>query len=330
MKKERKVKKQKELKIKKAKKQKNDTYIMRKNAAMKGLRAVLWLLLAFIFVKGILVSIRPDRTDEVAGMIENFKSEFYAQKDTNDEVFGFAQNFTQEYLTYEVDGQKDFQERIKPYVSPKIYEMNDIYDFKSKAKTIYVQAYRKVEYSSNQLDVYVKATVEYEMQQLTEDKTTYETVSKCESSTLKVPVSIQNNGFCIEDLPMYVSDSLLDECEYNNLVGEELESNEYNTAITNFLMAYYSQEQSVIDYYLSSDADKSKFMGLNTRYQFNQIRDLSVYKTDSGKVICLVKVGILDSVNAAVVSQQFNVQVIKDGDRIYIQDINTKTANLKE
>ena len=42
-------------------------------------------------------------------------------------------------------------------------------------------------------------------------------------------------------------------------------------AVTSFLKAYYEQDETVIDYYLSQDADRSKFIGLDGRYTFDRM-----------------------------------------------------------
>ena len=84
-----------------------------------------------------------------------------------------------------------------------------------------------------------------------------------------MPVSRSEQGYCIEDLPLFVEDTMKDTgyqaVEY---YGTEIENPKVKQALKNFLTAWYEQEQSVINYFLTEDADKSKFYGLLGRYEF--------------------------------------------------------------
>lgn len=318
-------------KIKKAKppKKKSEEYVIKKNGLMKFLRVIFWGILLFILVNGIIVLTRPDRTDEVRVMIDDFKQRFYAQKDSNDEVLGFAQNFAREYLTYRKSGEADFKNRIGPYVSDRIYNMTEIYDFRDGAEAVYVEAYRKEAYSPTQWDVYVMCQIQYHKTIENKDGEKEEALEQ-EKSVLKVPVSVSESGYCVEDLPLFVEDYIRDsnhqDIEY---YGTEVKNPKIEQALTNFLQAYYKQEQSVIDYYLTVDADKEQFYGLNGRYEFVGLVSLKTYQENGKKEItCILKIKIKDTVNAGIILQEFNVTAIEDGDRIYVKNLNTKIVNL--
>lgn len=330
-KKEIKPKKEKAKKAKKEKqpKKKSEEYVIKKNGLMKFLRVVFWGILLFIFVNGIIVLTRPDRTDEVKVMIDEFEQRFYEQKDSNEEILGFAQNFAKEYLTYTRSGEADFRNRISPYVSDRIFNMTGIYDFKKDAEAVYVSAYRKEAYSDQQWDVYVMCHVQYKKNTVNKNGEEEEVLEQ-KRSVLKVPISMSNGGYCVEDLPLFVEDYIRDaghqEIEY---YGTEIKNPKIEQALTNFLQAYYKQEQSVIDYYLTVDADKTKFYGLNGRYEFMSIDNIKSYQEEGQKeIICILKIKIKDTVNEGIILQEFNVVVIEDGDRIYVQDLNTKIVNL--
>lgn len=319
---------QKENITKKPKKPKSEEYIIKKNGLMKVFRFVFWGILLFIFVNGIIVLTRPDRTDEVRKMIEDFEAKYQTEKDFNEEILGFAQNFAREYLTYTRSGESDFKERIKPYVSERIYGMSGIYDFKQSATAVYTKAYRKETYAPGQYDVYVMCTTAYT--KIVENNEGTEEVESWDRSILKVPVSRSEQGYCIEDLPLFVEDTMKDTgyqaVEY---YGTEIENPKVKQALKNFLTAWYEQEQSVINYFLTEDADKSKFYGLLGRYEFIDIDNVKIYQEEGSKdIICILKIKIKDIANESVILQEFNVTVIENGDRIYIKDLNTKIVNL--
>lgn len=331
-KKQKKEKPAKKVKKPKEKPPKSQEYIIKKNFTMKVLRGIFWIIILFIFFKGIMVSLRPDQTDQVQSIIKNFRSELALEKDKNEEIFGFTQNFVKEYLSYSKEGgEKDFKNRISSYVSRQFNTAN-AYDFRKDAKAIYVQAYRKEQYSNSQYDVFVLAEIMYTSKVLNEESGEYEEVEEYETSILKVPVSVSaDNKYCVESIPMFVQDDLLDYgYTVTNFYPEgKIDNARVQSSIENFLTAYYSQDQEIINYYLTVDADKTKFLSLNSRYVFEKIEDLKSFQSANG-IICVLQIKIKDSVNGAVIYQEFNLTCIEENDRVYIKDINTRANNIKQ
>lgn len=69
---------QKKLKIKEkkvVKKEKDDSYVMKKNTGMRVLRVIFWLILFFIFFRGVVQIIKPDKVSEISRIINEFKEE---------------------------------------------------------------------------------------------------------------------------------------------------------------------------------------------------------------------------------------------------------------
>lgn len=311
-------------------KEKDDSYIMKKNSGMKVLRILFWLMLLSVFCRGMFEILKPTKVSEITSIINDFKKEQKLIGDHPEELMKFAQDFAKEYLTYNQSGESDFRERIKPYVSKRIYNLSGIYGFKSSAKATYVNSYRKEAYSSNQYDVYVNAEVQYDQK----SPDTGEIKQIMSMSTLKVPVTITESGYSIEGLPLFVSDKRLDP-SYNPeeaIPGSEIDNKLIEPAMTNFMDAYYSQDQSMINYLLTSDADKSKFIGLSKRYLFEKIDSVRAYMTAGNEIICILKVKIRDAVNEETIYQEFNVQIIQEGDKYYIKDMDSKitTLNLED
>lgn len=307
-------------------KEKDAAYIMKKNIGMKVLRVIFWFMLATVFLRGAYEILKPTKVTEITTIINDFKREQKIVGDHPEEIMKFAQDFVKEYLTYEQSGEADFKNRIKPYVSKRISNLSGIYSFKNTAEAAYVNAYRKEEYAQNQYDVFVQAKVKYNIK----SQDTDEIAEKVENCTLKVPVTLTDQGYCIEGLPLFVSDKRLDE-SYNPqeaVPGTEIDSKEIEPAISNFLDAYYSQDQSMINYLLAPNADQSKFLGLAKRYLFEKIETIHTYQTETGEIICLLKVKIQDAVNEETIYQEFNVKIIREGDKYYIQDINSKITTI--
>lgn len=325
-------------KVEKAKTPKTEEYVLKKNTGMRVLRIILWMMLVFIFIKGVIsIFQKEDGIDEVNAIISNFRQEFASVKDENEELLSFAQNFCREYLTYRIGEKEDYAERIREYVSGTVYNNGSLVDFKANALCTYINAYRKEEYAPGQYDVYVYAVVEYEKQILNEDGQTYTTDITQAETTMIVPVYVSDGSYIVEDIPFFVEDSVAADsyAEQNysggTAVTDAAKAEAVKTSVSNFLTSYYMAEQSVIDYYLASTADRSKFSGLNGRYRFEYIDNFICYQNTDGSVLAIVCFVITDVQNDAQLYQEFNVLLKEDqaSGRYYILDMNTRSKNIR-
>lgn len=297
------------------KKIKDETYVMKKNLTMKMIRFIFWFLLICVFVRGAYQIIRPQKADELNKIIRNFREEQNDLGSAPEEVMEFAQDFANEYLTYEKGGEKEYRERINPYLSKRLHNAQ-IYTFKNTAKAIYVNAYRREE-ENGIYNVYIKAEIEY---QIGEEGITYD------SCTLKVPVVVTDTGYCVTSLPMYVQDQRQD-TEYvlpQVQPGQAVETALISSAVENFLDAYYTQEQSMVNYLLSADADRSKFISVKGRYTFVKADSLKAYQNEgSTDIICVLTARIKDKVNQEEIGQEYMITLVQEGDKYYVKDMST-------
>ena len=126
-------------------------------------RAILWIMLIFFFVRGVIVTFRPDTLTEAQQVISDFRKELVTEKKLNNEVLSFAQNFVYEYLTYTAGEEKDYKERLKQYITTTS-NVSDTEIYKGAQKAVYVQAYRMDQLDKEHFDVYVLAEVQYVLQ----------------------------------------------------------------------------------------------------------------------------------------------------------------------
>lgn len=304
---------------------------LRKNTGMKILRVIFWVLLVFIFIRGIESIFKPNTQEKAEQMITDFKEHYTQFTNQNAEIMAFAQNFVKEYLTYEQKGENDYKNRLKPYVSTSILNCPGINDFSATAKVTYVEAYRMEMYSANQADVYVLAEVEYSNRFLEDDGQTYTTKVTTGQMILSVPVYYQNGEYVIENLPLMVTDDTLSdymaETYYGTTVSEE-KAEKIETSIDNFLKAYFEQDESVINYYLSTAADKNAFTGLHGRFAYLGIDNIQCYQDSGEDIICLVEFKIQDTENGVKMLQKINLSVQESGGKFYIKSMGTRTGNL--
>jgi hypothetical protein len=312
---------------------KSEEYIFKKSRWMKAKRAILWIILIYFFIRGISTTFRPDQTEEVTKIVEQFRADFGNYKDQDAEIMSFAQNFAKEYLTYKSKDEEEYKERIKQFVSNSFYNISSLMDLNGNAEAVYVQAYRKEEYSSSQYDVYVKADIDYTIQIISEDGETFNSSTERRECILKVPVYVSEGYYIVEDIPLFVNDDIkYSEYAAASYIAPEITDDDIKgtieTSLTSFLKAYYEQDQNVINYYLTKEADTNKFLGLKGRLLFDRIESLQCYQEEGLEYItCIVKIKVKDGVNGVMMYQQFNAVVIKNNDKYYVNDMDTKTNN---
>ena len=305
----------------KGKKKKDNTAVLRKNTLLRAARAFFWGMLIFFFIKGIYYTFRPDTLTQAQELISEFNQDLEKNKKLNNEICSFAQNFAKEYLTYSKNEENEYQERLKRYISG-VGGMDGItLRTGDAAKAVYVEAYRMEQYSEKQWDVYVLAEVEYWND--VEEKL-------YEQTCLKVPVYVSEKGMIVEAIPLFVNDTMLLQgyvgTEYTGTMVDEQTATAVTTAVSNFLKAYYEQDETVIDYYLTNDADRKMFSGLNGRYRFAKMDSFKCYKEpDQDFIICVTGFKITDSVNEVKIAQKLCIKVIKQSDgKYYIAAINPR------
>lgn len=293
---------------------------LKKTQGMVIARIILWGMLLFIFARGVISCLEPSDAKQVEQTIENFKRDFAGYKGDNEEIMAFAQNFAKEYLTYYEQDKEGYKARIRPYVSDRLYSMSDsLISFQESAKATYVAAYRKEQYSQNQYDVYVAAEINYG--------------NVIDTTTLRIPIYARGGAYIVESIPMVVTDSLLlasfKQNEYAGTPVTEAELVSIRVSMENFMKAYYEENADILEYYLSSQADRSRFTGLYGRYKFVSLDDLKCYREPGREeTIAIANVTIEDADNGNRMKQEYNLTVVNENGRFYIKDINTKTKNL--
>ena len=251
---------------------------LRKNTLLCVGRAILWIMLIFFFVRGVIVTFRPDTLTEAQQVISDFRKELVTEKKLNNEVLSFAQNFVYEYLTYTAGEEKDYKERLKQYITTTS-NVSDTEIYKGAQKAVYVQAYRMDQLDKEHFDVYVLAEVQYEYYR--EQEATQESAE----TRMKVPVLSRDGEMVVDGLPMFVN-----------------------------------------DYYLSQDADRSKFIGLDGRYTFDRMQSVRCYQEES-MIVCIAEYKISDVVNGAKRWQKVRLNVVRGSDgKYYIQSMSARTT----
>lgn len=316
------------------KKDSAEAQAIKRGAALAAARLLLWLILGFVFLRGVQACLRPDAAREVNESIAAFKAELSSVQTQDVEVLAFAQNFATEYLTYAAGAEQDYINRIGKYASKTVTGQTVRFAAGSGASVIYAQAYRKEMYSASQVDVWVLVNVQYYSKQQGEGGTVKEQNIE-ESAILRIPISVKGNTYIVEDLPAFVSDSnkqtnyAITAFRGGGECPKEI-SDAISASLQNFFKAYYEADQSVISYYLTPSADTTKFQGLCGRLQFERIAAMKAYylsATEKGRFVAIVTVQAKDK-NGTSLQQSYHLQLVLRDNQYYVQDIGTRSFNL--
>jgi hypothetical protein len=324
--------------------EKDKLYKSRKKAPMLFLRVLLWGMLGFIFLRGVITSLRPDTAGEALRVISDFRAEFSGYKELDSELLGFAEGFAFDYLKFTAGEEADYRERLLRYAARTFTDTMYIrFTAGTEAQPLYVRAYRKEIYSPTQFDVYVIAEVLYtwseniEVERTDENRAGIEThyYSEPERITLRIPVAFNNNRYIVEGFPAFVSDEIkLNEYTLTAFSGREVSREKRDDVfefVSNFFTAYYSERQSVIDNYLAPDAERHRFIGLGGQLEFIKLEGTSnVYypnQNDRTPLIASIVLTVRDKVGNTI-TQNFMVTLIERDGRYYVRQLDVRINNV--
>lgn len=304
---------------------------LRKRGLHLFLRAVIWTLLIGLCAKGIYDITQPNPITQIQNEAKIVMEKSAAEKSVQIQVSGFAGNFAQEYMSYETGKEEDYATRLKAY-NPKLFSATASTGLVGIASCGYAQPYKVEAYTENQYDVYLLCKVNYVTLVPSPDGTTVAQTSVKKDTYLKVPVRWSADGGCvIENYPSFVAGPVAKEPPNESLAGDKIENVELDALsinLTDFFKSYFSQDQSLLDFFLTAEGRKTVF-ALNGRYQLDRIDKITAYKDPevAGDVIVVAKLTIKD-VNNVIFPQQYSLKMTKQDSKYYIKSIGTRIADL--
>lgn len=299
-----------------------------KTTFFKGVKLLLWLAIAFVFFRGIMTMVRGDPVQGMENQEKNFMQQVSQTNQMEDRAFSFAQNFAKDYMTHIPKDDDDYKNRISKYVSTNV--LNNVkFTDNDYTVVLYSQAYDIKKYSENQFDVYVYLRVQYRTQ-----KSNYQVDGSQYNVTeddmyLDVPIAYTNN-FVVEDIPVVVaapSKGYVDNKYYNGDSADSDVSKNIETDLNQFFKAYYGENQTQIEYFLSLDEGYT-VNALNGRYTFDKIDKISTYNTSAKNVYLAVVEFKVKDTNGTELLQRFNVKLTMKNNKYYINQLNTRNVNV--
>lgn len=296
---------------------------------LKVIRAVLWFLIGFVVIRGAVSLVRGSEADKIKTENNKLLERVNKQSGLEARTYSFAEAFTREYFTRYPSNKDDFKNRILKFTSEQLADdmNNDSY-----SEIISVSAFSFEKYSENQFNVKVKAnlkqyTSKAGQEKVAADKRVYDTniVTEC----IEIPICVDNNGnFAVDDLPVMVSDPVKSDVSQKEYSGQNESDtdvvNKITDSLNQFFKAYYELDQTQIDYFVATGANKIE--GTGGKYKFERIDVINVFKQDNNSHLATVELTINSYGNE--VKQRFNVTLVKEGDKYLIKELNSRKFNL--
>ncbi|MDK2919618.1 MAG: hypothetical protein PWQ37_2351 [Candidatus Petromonas sp.] len=308
---------------------KNKTFKLKTVIFQRIGKGLLWTLVVFLILRGIGTLFEGDETVSAKEMInELIKTKEYKER-VEYEATSFAEGFVYEYMTTSRDSE-DYLNRLKKYIPTYLYSLADKVNNETATKVLEANAYKIDWISENQLNVSVRAKVEYTSFEKQEDGREPKVV-KLSNVYIKVPVTEKDGKYLVEDYPAFLPEPQKADIKFNFYSGEGVDgetSKEIEGVLENFFKTYYSGNSGEISYYM---VDNVKIKGTEGRFKLNKVEEVRSYNLnkEGTEIFSIVRLTIIDSISSREFEQRFNVNLIRKDNRLYIKDFDVRTGNFK-
>jgi hypothetical protein len=295
-----------------------------KHNGLKALRWVIWILMAFLLVRGI-VSLLPRSPAAAAQPAE---PSVQAIPEPNG-LRAFPAMFAREYFTFHVGkGEEDRAERLRPYLARSLDRQAG---WKGSAEPISQRAEDSWFYSVKQLSptrwlvtVAVKVVRQQERVEHGVDGQ-YRTVREDlpdATLLLAVPVATSaDGGLVVYQLPALVPGPAAAEFTEPRAFGQPTtdKDDRVRSLVTGFFRAYFDPAGDVT-YYLAPGAEVH---ALRNRWTYEQLAGVELLTTDDGPW-ALAEVQVSDPVTSARYTLTYTLDLVEREGRWYIEDLVQK------
>lgn len=282
---------------------------------------ILWVVVAFFFVKGLTVSFLAEDSTTVKEALSEHMDSLTQEEYIKTEVGTFAQNFAYDYYTYDSDYATEWDSRIKHYVSdytlcsrPTGADKQTVVSSELKGVNII---------SETEADVDVSVRVKY----TTNHRKGKDVIVKTKTNVYiaRIPVSMNKGNMAVVSTPMYVADT-------NNpgkvtedfmLTGENCEEaveKKIEKLTESFFGAYYGTKPSELSYYITKEFGSNAVAGGGLEFSSLSAFDVrSVGNKYNVKATAVITDGAVD------IEQTCFLTVVKGSEnRFYVSGMSTR------
>lgn len=272
---------------------------------------ILWIILAFIFLRGIIAIFTSVSPAEQKRIMEEYLTTLQAEESVQLEASTFAENFIRDYFTYNGSDKEDYEKRMANYTAAGI----TVTAPESSVVSVSNISVADINFvSDSDVDVDVTAVVNYP------DTT--------KLITLRVPIEIDYEGnMAVVNLPQFVpvfekSEEI--DAYRKSLPGREVDKETLDTIqanLDNFFKTYYEGNENELSYYVTKDFPYRR--GLESAVTFGVITALTVsYDDADDSYYAVVNLDVLDSGGRTL--EQVVYLELKETDRFYVNNIGTR------
>ena len=297
---------------------KEETSQIKTDMSMKVGRVILWLVILFLLLRGIVSILAPSSEVRLEKIVDRYSTDAKLRETVQVGAAAFAEDFAYEYYTFSGEFNSDYGQRLKRYLARSLeikspesgkYQMNVEL---SKTFAIY---YR----SQTDFDVDVHLQVIY--------NPLAEGLEKEQKDIyIRVPISVDKKGnYAVTSLPEYIpqvkSASITPVDTYK---GKQIDSDEIQRikeTLGSFFTAYYSGTANEISYYLTPDSNvRGTAAGM---VKFSKIDYATVYKDEqSSDYLVDTELTVLD--NNQEMKQRLFLRLQYTKGHYYVKSISTR------
>lgn len=320
-----KLKKEKKEKKKKQKAIPNDSELndvkvntVKTDTLMKVGRIVLWAVILFLLLRGVISLLQPRSDVIVQEMISAYQEDAERRERVQIGAAAFAESFANEYYTCLGSYDKDYAKRLKPYLAKN----NDIKAplGSAYATTVRSSKAQKIIYIDElNYDVDVHLKVDYKP--IAEG-----TDAKTKEVYIRVPVSADDKGnYAVTSMPMYVpvetAANISNVSTYSGTSVESAEKQSIKETLSSFFPVYFGGSANEISYYVTADSNiKKTAAGM---VEFKNINSVVVVR-DSETGDFLVDAELTVSDDGTDMKQRIFLRMIYEKKHYYVKEINTR------
>lgn len=289
---------------------------LKSTRSQKIFRWILWGVIVFLIFRGVVSIIRPNQSGKILQSVDSTIKINVENTRRLDEAANFAEVFSTEFFTFKQGESDNYRKRLSAYMSDQaLTSINSSISAESTA--IESKAIYKHLYNENQFNIDVKVKVK------TKDIT--------KDLYIKVPIAEKNGRYIVEDMPLFVSRPIsASDIELKQHDGNLVESNiskPIEDMLNNFLKVYTQGNEGEIKYYLSDP--NINLRGLEGMFKFKNIIESKIYPS-ANNFLAIITFSMEDTDTKQEFKQKIHLDISNKDNRYYIDNIDTRTINLKE
>lgn len=279
-------------------------------------RWILWGVIIFLIFRGIVSIIRPNQSGKILQSVDSTIKINVENTRKLDEASNFAEAFSTEFFNFKQGEADNYRKRLASYMSDQALTAINA-SINVESLTLESKAIYKHLYNENQFNIDVKVKVK--VKEVTKDL------------YIRVPVAEKDGKYIVEDMPLFVSrPSSANDIEVKQHDGNLVESNvskPIEDMLNNFLKVYTQGNEGEIKYYLSDPNINLK--GLEGLFKFKNIVESKIYPSGN-KFLAIITFSMEGTDTKQEFKQKIHLDISNKDNRYYIDNIDTRTINLKE